>query len=476
MRKHLKIKKLLVLVILANSAFADWTVCEEISDVYEQEKSLCYKRYINSEFGDGGFCVECLPELPETNPWADVAKVAIPSLAMFGAAYVGAKYQYKSQKEWANAYEGGIKSCNGTIDNYQAYNLEVGANPITGKEQTSMLNACNGNSMGMYAGGLGLTGGLYGGVGGSGFINNGYSGGYMGGMIGPNFGGGYTGGMYGNNGMYGNGMGINAQVNLNPWGSLAGGALAGLLTGGNLYGGISVNGGMGMGNGMGYPGYGGGYGMGMGYPGYGAGYGMGYGMNGGMYPGMGGGIGIGGMYPGMGGGIGTGGMYPGMGGGIGIGGNIGIGTGGMYPGMNTGIGLPGMYPGMNGSLGMGTGGMYPGYNGTAGYGLNNYYGNGNTGAWGSSGGWQAQAQAQQYLAYMNQGQNSAASSRYQQNQVGNAYANQALYQNLQGAQSNLYGNMYGGANGQMYSSGYNPYGSVGVSAQYGVGASAGFQW
>lgn len=481
MGKRATIKTLIVMTLMQAWAYADWTVCEEISDVYESEKKLCYKRYINSEFGDGGFCVECLPELPETNPWAEVAKVAIPAVAMFGAAYYGAKFQSESQQAWANAYENGISSCYGAIDSFQAYTTESGANTILPKEQASMMSTCNGSSYSSYAGGLGLVGGLYGGVSGSGYINNGFSSGFLGGMVGPNYG--YTGsmgmGMYGN-GMYGNGMYGSANISLNPWASLAGGALAGLLTGGNLYGGVSINGGIGAG-GYGSPyGYGGygmpGYGMGgsigiggnMGYP-YGYGYGNGYGngINIGGSIGLPS-IGIGGSIGGnMGGNMG----YP-YGYGVNTGVTGGLNTGGSCMCITAPCACGNTFPGGNGNIYGNSVYQYP-YGGTfnsgnGAWGLGNY-GSTGTGAWGQSGGWQAQAQAQAYVQQLNQAQSYASQSRLQANAYGNAYANQALYNNLQSAQYDLYSSMYG----TQYNSGYNTYGLGSMTASGNISLSGG---
>lgn len=417
----MKMKKTLMALLLPSllaqtAIHADWTVCEEIDAAgYESEASMCMKRYVNEEYGNDDFCIECLPEAPERTAWdsiSEIAQVAIPSLAMFGSAYVGAKYAYKGQKAWANAYEGGIRSCHGAIGDFQAYNLERGANAILPKEQTSMLAQCNGSSMGMYAGGLGLTGGMYGGVGMNPFISGGYTGGFLGGMTGPYFGGGVSGGMYpGMGGMYGGGMygggmypgmggqmGVGGQININnPWAALAGGALAGLLTGGGLYGNINVGmganpyGNMGMGpygmyGNMGMNPYGG---MGlygnmgmnpygnMGMNPYGMGMNTGFGLN----------ASIGNPYGMMG-------MNPygnmGMNTGFGINASIGnpYGMMGMNPygmGMNTGIGLnTGIGIGIN--TGVGTNiGMGPWGNGSGNWGVNGSL-NGSMGPWGTGSG------------------------------------------------------------------------------------------
>ncbi|MFG1516173.1 hypothetical protein ABMA71_16290, partial [Halobacteriovorax sp. ZH3_bin.1] len=263
-------KKTLILFLLPFYVFAEMDIsdCIRIKDLgYEDDAQTCVTN-ISKNIGKNDDCIDCLnlPELPKRNPWAETFKVAIPALAALGGVYFQSKYAADTQEHWANAYENGKSSCYGAIDTYQGYLDNRGANPLLAKEQNKLMAQCNGYGNNMYAGGLGLMNGTYGGMYGNPYLANGYSQGMLNGMYGP----------YGSYANYN----ANANINLNPFGSGVGAALAGLLTGRT---GVNLNGNLNIG------GYGnlGGYGNG----GFGAPVGTiivpmgGYGNGGYAYPG-----------------------------------------------------------------------------------------------------------------------------------------------------------------------------------------------
>ena len=265
MKKKMPIVALVFSLLLLNTQSAQaqlYDVCEsQIPDGedYERARLSCIRRITSEEFG-GDHCIDCnLPELPEINPWAEVAKVAIGGIAAVLPTYYSAKYAHKSAKAWATSYENGITSCHGAIDTYNAQLLERGSNPVLADQQNSMLATCNGYGMGAYAGYGGMYGGMYGGVYNP-MIAGGYTPGFTGGMMGPNYG--YGGGIYGPGGVYGGAYGpggLNGGISVgggNPWAIMAGGALASMLTGGSIHGNINGQ--------IGYPGIG--VGVGTGYP------------------------------------------------------------------------------------------------------------------------------------------------------------------------------------------------------------------
>ncbi len=480
---------------------ATYEACMEIQD-NERERARCYRMVTNMEIGNGEHCIDCnLPDLPEVNPWAEVAKVAIGGIAAVLPTYFSSKYAYKSADAWATSYENGITSCHGAIDSYNGQLLERGSNPVLADQQNAMLATCNGYGMNAYAGGLGLSAGMYGGVYNP-MISYGYSPGFSAGMMGPNYG--YGGNIYGNGGYYGGYYpgGVNGGVNIgssggNPWAIMAGGALASLLTGGSINGTIGVNGQIGNPYGI----YGQQYPYGVngqiGYPSVYSQYPYnGININGQFgIPGINGQIGIPGIngqigypnaniytqypynnginingqigIPGINGQIGIPGIngqigypnpniytqYPS---GVNINGQIGI------PGINGQIGIPGVNVGVNGAAcscftapchcgnnfpggGGGVNGNwqynYPnmgiGPNGGQGTWGLNTYPYSNGGVWGQNGGWQAQAQAQAFVNGVNNAQQYAAGARAQGNRQTDMYANQALYQNYVNAARDL---------------------------------------
>lgn len=182
---------------------------------YQDEYRACLRLELAERASDSGVdCVECLFQQEERQPaaWVQALSTLAGPLAYLGGAYVTAKYQYKSQEAWADAYAQGHQQCTSRFNSYLDYNTQMGANPITAPEASSLMN-CNGNSYGSYSGMNGMSGNSFGG-----FANPwgsaGYSQGFMGGMIGPNYGGmnsgmngfggsNFYGGM--NNNMYGGG-------------------------------------------------------------------------------------------------------------------------------------------------------------------------------------------------------------------------------------------------------------------------------
>ena len=432
-----------------------------------ESKEMCYKMVMASEYGGEIDCIECLMyEQPEQNKLAETLGVVAGPLAFLGASYFGAKYQYKGQQAWADAYESGHTACTTRFNSYLDYSTERGATPISAGDAESFASSCGaGGTLGIgggYAGYGGSYGNGYGGFGNS-FASAGYSPGFMGGMMGPNFSTGISGGFGGGSIGFGGGLGLGLGM-----GAMNGLFGSGSGLSGGISGGINIGLGTGMGGGM--------------YPG---GYGMGGNPYGGIYGGMSGGFG----YPGMGGGIYGSGL--GMGAGISGGVNLGLGNpygsgmygngmgisgypGGVSGGVNFGAGNPytsGMYGnGMygNGMYNNGMGGIYGAGTMPGSIGVNPWGAGGATGSyWNNSGGWNGgitnntQYQQQYQQAADVQGQVQAGYARSQGNQVTSQAATSALYENYQNASQDLYSNAYYGggntinpyANGSMYSAG-----------------------
>ncbi|MDD0854899.1 hypothetical protein HBN50_17495, partial [Halobacteriovorax sp. GB3] len=229
--------------------------CQFIAD--SDSRDRCYLLRQSASIG-GEVCVECLMMQPPKNDvWSERLNAVMPVVGLLGSAYLG----YKSNKAWANAYEGyynsGYEACKSNFNSYLDYSIERGATPIVAEDAQSMMQ-CNGNFVGGgdFAGFGGIYGSGFGGLGGNPFLSAGYTPGFLGGMMGPYFSG--SGGMY-----PGLGIGIGGSL----------GGLGGYGNGIGISGGITIGGGLG-----GYPGIGiGGYpgGIGGGYPGIGIGIGGG---------------------------------------------------------------------------------------------------------------------------------------------------------------------------------------------------------
>ncbi len=407
---------ILVLMFLLNTVFAG--ECDHVED-YSDLKEICEeeaKKRAKMTEDEGPDCANC-KEGWDFNEFVGI--VAGPVASVVSTYLVTDAYR-DTQTYWADQYQYGQDACSSRFDSYLDYNITRGANPIEADDATGFVSAnCNGFPMGAYAGynGMGSTG-WGGGAGMNGYLGAGYTGGMMGGMMGPNYGGMYS---------------------MNPGMSLGLMAGLGLLGGGGgIQGGLYINGGGGM--------QGGG---GMMYPGGGMQGGGGIYINGGggmMYPGGGGGM----MYPGGGGGM----MYPGGGGGM------------MYPGGGGGM----MYPGggFNASFGLG---INPWSSGSG-----SYY-NMNSQYYAQQQQYYQQQQQQYYQQqqeYYQQMQsqyqlNMDMNARAQGNQVGNYYADQALYNQYQNSAYDYYSNQQGS-----YYNSNNPYMMGNMQAGFSIGGYFGY--
>ncbi|PJF37750.1 MAG: hypothetical protein CUN55_20495, partial [Phototrophicales bacterium] len=69
-------------------------------------------------------CIECLTyKQPEQSPWLDALSIVAGPLALLGSTYFGAKYAYKTQSQWANAYAQGHQQCTNRFNAYLDYNI-----------------------------------------------------------------------------------------------------------------------------------------------------------------------------------------------------------------------------------------------------------------------------------------------------------------------------------------------------------------
>ena len=272
LKKFVLVNSLLALVFGHTALAYDNNTCHEMFPDEEERMRYAdeYRACLRMEIAGGADvdCVECLfAQQEKSNPWVDALGIVAGPLALFGSAYVGARYAYKSQKEWAGAYEAGHAACTSRFNSYLDYNITRGSNPIL-PEQAEGLMSCNGSPYGSFAGFGGLTGNGFGGFG-SPFIGAGYTGGFMGGMMGPGFG---LGGGFGMGGGFGNGLGIGGGISIGGGLGYPGFGMGGYPMGGGFGLGGGIGGGINIGGGFGMPGMGGGFGM------PGAGFGMGYGM------------------------------------------------------------------------------------------------------------------------------------------------------------------------------------------------------
>ncbi|MBT7609477.1 MAG: hypothetical protein HN576_06960, partial [Bacteriovoracaceae bacterium] len=118
---------------------------------FKVEYQACLRVEIAGDLGGGVDCIECLfAQEEESNPWVDALGHIAGPLAFFGAAYMGAKYQHKSQAAWAGAYQTGHDACTNRFDSYLNYNIERGSNPILPGQAESFAGTCNGAGMGGF--------------------------------------------------------------------------------------------------------------------------------------------------------------------------------------------------------------------------------------------------------------------------------------------------------------------------------------
>ncbi|MBC7427286.1 MAG: hypothetical protein H7336_01660 [Bacteriovorax sp.] len=179
---------------------------------FQDEYRACLRTNIAvSATAAGVDCVDCLyaQQATGTNSWvAGLSAIAQP-LAYLAGQYTIASYQNKTQEAWAKAYSSSYTQCTNRFNSYLSYNTSVGANPIAAGDASTLMNSCNGNGYGSYAGYGGLTSDGVGGYGNP-FQANGFSSGFMSGMGGP-----YA---FGSNSLYGNGM-VSGGVGVGAYGT-----------------------------------------------------------------------------------------------------------------------------------------------------------------------------------------------------------------------------------------------------------------
>lgn len=213
--------------------------CQHLNQGYSQaDLRICMRieqeKYLKSKDID---CAECFHDQPEEESSAlvDTLSVLAQPIAYLAAAYTSNKYNYKSNKAWAEAYETGHKECTSRFNSYLDYNTSVGANPMLPADAAALNMSCNGNPYSAYAGFGGYYGNGYGG-----YYNPYMSAGWSSGFLNGYYGGGAT-GYYGMNNY--NGMGI-----YNPFGQSSGlgGSFGlnfsyGLNTSGNVFQTSTIN-------------------------------------------------------------------------------------------------------------------------------------------------------------------------------------------------------------------------------------------
>ena len=64
-----------------------------------------------------------------TNPWADVAAVALSGAAMVGGIALQGHFQSKNQEYWSQAFTRGQEECTTRYMSFLSYYEERGANP-----------------------------------------------------------------------------------------------------------------------------------------------------------------------------------------------------------------------------------------------------------------------------------------------------------------------------------------------------------
>ncbi len=153
-------------LFFSSIAYAE-SECSNIEDsAYNKEEiRLCNRLNLVVQAKEAGVdCIDCLFQEQQTqksNPWVEALGIVAQPLAYLGGMYLGARYSYKSNKVWANAYESGHKECTNRFNSYLDYNVQSGANPILAEDAAGLSATCNGSGMGPYAG--------YGGLDGNGF-------------------------------------------------------------------------------------------------------------------------------------------------------------------------------------------------------------------------------------------------------------------------------------------------------------------
>ena len=156
---------------------------------HQEEYRKCLRLKIAKSAVDAGVdCVDCIfePDSTGTNNLVEALGVIAQPLAFLAATYTASKYQNKTQKAWADAYQTGYAECTNRFNSYLDYSTSVGANPINKVDATSMIASCNGNGYGSYAGYGGLVSNGVGGYGNP-FQMSGFSSGFMTGYGGSNW-------------------------------------------------------------------------------------------------------------------------------------------------------------------------------------------------------------------------------------------------------------------------------------------------
>ncbi len=177
--------------------------CEHVNHpAFQEEYRTCLRVQIAASAKEAGVdCVDCIfQQKDESNAVVEAVGVIAQPLAYFLGTYAVAKFQYATQKKWADAYASGFTECTNRFNSYLNYNTTIGANPISATDAAS-LGTCNGYGYGSYAGYGGLTSNGYGGYGNP-FLASGFSNNFMSG-----YGNGYWGSsMYGASSLYNSGM------------------------------------------------------------------------------------------------------------------------------------------------------------------------------------------------------------------------------------------------------------------------------
>jgi hypothetical protein len=174
---------------------------------YTSEYDFCLKTATTSSASVD--CVECnLHAQKESSSWVEALGVIAQPLAALASTYLTAKYQYKTQQAWADAYSSGYSQCTNRFNSYLNYTTTNGANPVSASEAQSFADTCNNNSLMSYAGYTGLSNNGYAGFSNP-FQSAGYSSGFLSGMAGPYYGGNSFATNY-----FGSGLGMNLGGNL----------------------------------------------------------------------------------------------------------------------------------------------------------------------------------------------------------------------------------------------------------------------
>ena len=190
----MKMAELYILFIFVFSHTTVWAEDEIDCSKYnhpahQEEYRKCLRLKITKSAADAGVdCFDCIfePDSTGTNNFVEALETIAQPLAFLAATYAASKYQNKTQKAWADAYQTGYAECTNRFNSYLDYSTSVGANPISKVDANSMMGSCNGNSYGSYAG---YGGQMSNGVGsyGNPFQMSGFSAGFMTGYGGSNW-------------------------------------------------------------------------------------------------------------------------------------------------------------------------------------------------------------------------------------------------------------------------------------------------